>query len=229
MIKSRTSLKLPGSESGAYIDDPLALGSAVLTKLRTQYMGLTYPFAVFGRRVSIHYSADIRRSSCNRICIGDSVYIAAQTWLNIPEPALGAPPAIIVGNGCRIGRRCMISAKTRVQLGEDVLLGPSVLITDHSHEFSNPNMPIHMQGLTAGGSVYIEKNCWLGHGSVVVGASGDVIIGQNSVIGANSVVTQSVPQFSVVVGSPARVIRHFDPASGNWVKGRTVRDVTDEA
>jgi acetyltransferase-like isoleucine patch superfamily enzyme len=123
----------------------------------------------------------------------------------------------------------MISAKNRVQLGDDVLLGPSVLITDHSHEFSNPNMPIHLQGMTAGGSVYIEKNCWLGHGSAVVGASSDVIIGQNSVIGANSVVTQSVPPYSIVVGSPARVIRQFDPASGNWVKRRTVRDSTHKA
>ncbi len=62
-------------------------------------------------------------------------------------------PVIIVGNGCKIGRRCMISAKNEVLLEANVLLGPSVLITDHSHEFYNLDLPIHAQGLTKGGKV----------------------------------------------------------------------------
>jgi acetyltransferase-like isoleucine patch superfamily enzyme len=207
-------------------EDPLSLFGALLTKVRTIWMQRTYPFAGFGRGVSIHYSCDIRRSAASRIQIGNSVYIAPGTWLNIPEPAVGAPAAIIIENGCKIGRRSMISARNRVRLEEDVLFGPSVLITDHSHEFSNPDLPIHAQGLTDGGTVLIERNCWLGHGAAVICTSGDLSVGRNSIIGANAVVTRSVPPFSVVTGNPACVVRRYDPRSGKWVKGGDLPDTS---
>lgn len=201
-----------------HAEDPLSWFGALLTKIRTIWMGLTYPFAKFGKRVSIHHTCDIRRSAASRIQIGDSVYIAPHTWLNIPEPSADAPPALILGNGCKIGRRCMFSAKNLVHLEEDVLLGPAVLITDHSHRFSNLEMPIHAQGLSTGGRVRIERNCWLGHGAVIVCTSGELVVGRNSVIGANTVLTGSVPPFSVVAGNPGRMIKRYDPASAKWVK-----------
>jgi abequosyltransferase len=205
-----------GSET--FADDPLSIFSDLRTKVNTVWMHLTYPFAGFGRSVSIHHSCEIRRSSSNRIQIGDAVYIAPGTWLNVPEPGRG--PVIILGNGCRIGRRCMISAKNRVCLEEDILLGPSVLITDHSHQFSNLDLPIHAQGLTAGGTVRVERNCWLGHGAAIVCTSGDVVLGRNSIVGANSVVTRSIPPFSVVAGNPAKIVKRYDPELGKWVKER---------
>lgn len=206
------------SRTAAYAEDPLWLFGAALTKARTLWMRLTYPFARFGRGVSIHYSCDVRRSAANRIEIGDSVYIAPQTWLNIPELSNNAPVALIIENGCKIGRRCMVSARNLIRLDEDVLLGPSVLITDHSHQFSDLSMPIHAQGLTAGGTVRIERNCWLGYGAAIVCTSGELVIGRNSVIGANTVLTSSVPPFSVVVGNPGRIIKRYDPARASWVR-----------
>lgn len=209
-----------------FAEDPLSLFGALLTKARTVWMQRTFPFFGFGQGVSIHYSCDIRRSASSRIRIGDSVYIAPGAWLNIPEPAIDAPPAIILDSGCKIGRRCMISAKNRVHLEEDVMLGPSVLITDHSHEFSNPDFPIHEQGLTVGGTVLIERNCWLGHGAAIICSSGNLFVGRNSIIGAKSVVTHSVPPFSVVTGNPAKVIKQYDPESGEWIKRGSFRDTT---
>jgi abequosyltransferase len=207
------------SEKGFHNDDPLSLFSALLTKANTTWMRLTYPFAGFGRGVSIHYSCDVRRSISSRMKIGDNVYIAPGTWLNVPEFSPNAPPAIILGNGCKIGRRCMFSAKNLVHLEDDVMLGPSVLITDHSHEFSDIDTPIHAQGLTAGGTVRIERNCWLSHGVAIICGSGELVLGRNSVVGANAVVTRSVPPYSVVAGSPAKVVRRYDPDSRKWVKG----------
>jgi acetyltransferase-like isoleucine patch superfamily enzyme len=201
-----------------HAEDPLWWFGALLTKARTIWMSMTYPFARFGDGVSIHYTCDIRRSAASRIQIGDSVYIAPQTWLNIPEPSADAPATLILGNGCKIGRRCMFSAKNLVRLEENVLLGPSVLITDHSHQFSDPDMPIHAQGLTAGGTVRIERNCWLGYGAVIVCNTGELVVGRNSVVGANTVVTGSVPPFSVVAGNPARIIKRYDPALEEWLK-----------
>jgi len=212
-----------------FAEDPLSRFSAILTKLRTIWIGLTYPFAGFGRKVSIHYSCDIRRSASNRIRIGDSVYVAEGTWLNVPEPAIGQPPSIILEDGCKIGRRCMISAKNLVHLAPNVMLGPSVMITDHSHQFSNPEVPIHAQGLTVGGTVFIEQNCWLGHGAAIVCTSGDLVIGRNSVIGANSVVTQSVPPFSIVVGSPAKLVKRYDPDSREWIRHGVPRSIPERS
>jgi abequosyltransferase len=205
-----------------YAEDPFSILGAAWTKARTLWMGWTYPFAEFGSGVSIHYSCDLRRSAANRIRIGGSVYIAPQAWLNIPEPEVNAEPALILGPGCKIGRRCMISAKNLVHLEADVLLGPSVLITDHSHQFSDLEMPIHAQGLTAGGTVRIERNCWLGHGAAIVCTSGDLVVGRNSVIGANCVLTRSVPPFCVVAGSPARIVKQYDPGTRKWISGRAI-------
>ena len=199
-------------------EDLLVLFSRFLTKANTTWMRLTYPFAGFGKGVSIQYSCDVPRSVSNRMQIGDSVYIAAGTWLTVPERAVGGATVISLGNGCKVGRRCMISAKNRVELEEDVLLGPSVLITDHSHEFSDINAPIHEQGLTAGGTVRIERNCWLGYGAAVICVSGELVIGRNSVVGANAVVTRSVPPFSIVAGNPAKVVRRYDPEARKWCK-----------
>ena len=179
---------------------------------------MTYPFAGFGNGVSIHYNCDLRRSVANRVRIGDDVYIAPGVWLNIPEFAAGRPPALVLGNGCKIGRRCMFSARNLVELGEDVLFGPSVLVTDHSHEYSDIGKPIYRQGLTLGGTVRIEQNCWLSHGAAVICASGELVVGRNSIVGANAVVTKSVPPYSVVAGNPAKVVRRYDPQSGDWVR-----------
>ena len=177
---------------------------------------MTYPFVEFGEPVSIHYSCDLRRSAASRIRIGDSVFIAQDAWLNIPEISLPPSATLIIDNGCKIGRRCMFSAKNKIHVEADVLFGPGVVVTDHSHAFADVDVPIHAQGLTAGGTVLIERNCWLGFGAAVIATSGEVVIGRNSVIGANSVVTRSVPPFSVVVGNPARIVRRFDSVTRQW-------------
>lgn len=88
---------------------------------------------------------------------------------------------------------------------------------DHAHQFSDINLPIHAQGLTEGGTIVIEKNCWIGYGATVLCGKGELRIGRNTVIGAHSIVRESVPPYSVVVGSPARVVRQFDPAKGEWM------------
>lgn len=210
------------SPSGARLTppqpDPFSLLPRLAAKVHTEWLRATYPFHAFGQGVSIEYSAEISRAAACDIAIGNGVTIGKQVWLNVARDEASRSPAISLGGGCRIGRRSTISARKCIILENDVLLAPAVLLMDHNHEYSNVNTPIHAQGVTAGGSIRIGKNCWLGYGAVIFCASGELTIGQNSVVGANSVVTKSVPPFSVVAGVPARIVKRYDESIGQWVR-----------
>src|SRR6185437_13558187 len=160
------------------------------TKLHTYWLKASFPFGHFGEGVSIHHSCEIERRDAAAMSVGDHVYIAADAWLNVEDGARTDKPAILLGERCKIGRRSVISAKNQILLEADVLLAPSVLIMDHNHEYSDPDLPIHAQGTTAGGRIVIGRNSWLGYGSVIFCSRNTLELGHNCVVGAHSVVTR---------------------------------------
>jgi acetyltransferase-like isoleucine patch superfamily enzyme len=207
-------------ESLTTAEDPLRLFLRIATWLNVFWLRTTYPFAAFGRQTSVSSSCDIRRATSRFVSLGDDVYLAPEVWLNVVSGSSGAELKIVLGPGCKIGRRSTISSRNQIILEADVLLAPSVLIMDHNHEFSNTALPIYAQGVTEGGKITIGRNCWLGYGAVVVCNHGELTLGRNSVVGANAVVTQSFPPFSVVAGNPAKLIKTYDPLARKWIKVR---------
>ena len=112
-----------------------------------------------------------------------------------------------IGRGSEIGERCRISIANSLEIGEKVLLSPNVYITDCDHESRNIDVPVIEQGIVQKGqAVSIGDGSYIGINTVIVG---NVKIGKHCVIGANSVVTKDVPDYSVAVGIPARVIKNI--------------------
>jgi acetyltransferase-like isoleucine patch superfamily enzyme len=200
-------------------EDPLSWINRILNKFRSQWMLRTYPFLSVGSNFCVHYSCDLKRSIAPYIKIGNSVLLDRDVWINIPVAPASSEPVIQLDEGCKVGRRCVISARNRIHFERNVVFAPSVLVMDHNHAFEDVNVPIKRQGITAGGTIRIEEGCWIGFGAAIVCGKGELVIGKNSVIGANAVVSRSIPPNSVVTGNPARVVKQFDQAKGEWVLG----------
>ena len=148
------------------------------------------------------------------IGIGDGTFIQRGGWLYCCGIE-GKPAVLAIGSGCVFGYNNHITAVREVRIGDDVLTANNVYISDNVHGYEDITTPIMQQPVIFKQPVSIGSGTWLGENVCIVGAS----VGRNCVIGANAVVTKDVPDYSVAVGSPARVIKHFDQTRGAWVAG----------
>jgi galactoside O-acetyltransferase len=115
-----------------------------------------------------------------------------------------------IGDRCYVGPNAVMGAGGPIVIGNHVQMGPNVTITAENHVFSDSSRRIDEQGVNHLG-IHIEDDCWLGGGVTVLDG---VRIGHGSVIGAGSVVTKSIPPYSVAIGVPARVVRsRINPTS----------------
>ena len=194
-------------------EDPLGLIPMAATKLYSLWVSATYPFSSLGQNLSIHYSCLLRRGTAPRIKLGRSVAIKKDTWFNVIDDSI-KEVNIIIDDNCSISTRSVISAKNCIHLESDVVLAPSVLIMDHNHAFEDVTRPISLQGTTEGGRIRIGRGTYIGYGAAVICNRGELDIGAHCVVEANSVVTHSVPPYSLVAGNPARIVRQLDPQLG---------------
>ena len=204
----------------AGFEDPIWLIPRILTKLNSMWVRMCYPFGAIGRGVSIHFTCELRNTGLMEI--GDFVTIHKDTWLHAHPAASDAnAPVLTIGDHCFIARRCHIAAANHIEIGAHVLFAAGVLVQDHGHSFRDIHVPIREQKPASGGRISIGEGCWIGHGAAIICDSGELALGRNCVIGANAVVTKSAPDYSVLSGNPARIVKQFDPAKGDWVLGST--------
>ena len=116
------------------------------------------------------------------------------------------PHNVIIGSDTRINHNTLITGghdKAKVIIGNKVLIGPNVCFFASNHNYELLDIPIRDQGYYEA-DIVVEDDVWIGAGCVVTAG---VTIGKGSIIGSGSVVTRSIPPYSVAVGSPAKVIK----------------------
>lgn len=132
--------------------------------------------------------------------------------------------ALVIGDRCVLGARTTITAHERIEIGDAVFFGQAVFVTDSSHGYQDPGLPIGKQ-LGAHQPVSIGSGTWVGHGAVILPGAR---LGRNVVVAAGAVVRGEIEDFAVVAGNPARVVRRLEPRVG-WVGAADVRPVVDQA
>lgn len=137
--------------------------------------------------------------------IGDDSVIMHGTILHVFNFRDLPHAGITIGKRCFIGERSVIRGQGGVRIGNDVLLAPHVQILAIDHVVATSRVPIMEQGIRGEGIV-IEDGAWLGAGSIITDG---VRVGRNAVVGAGAVVTRDVPDGTVAVGVPARVVREI--------------------
>lgn len=187
------------------------------------------PSTALSRRRNTKPDALIDRSvqilGWDSVSIGHHVIISEGCWLNVNCKS-DDTPRIRIGGHSLIGRRNTISSGALISLGEYTLTGPDCSIIGSDHRYDDPMRPYISTGNTCSAIIVVEPNCWLGAGVTVLG---DVTIGRGSIIGAKSVVTKSIPPFSIAVGNPARVLKRFDAIARRWVAAAVFTQAMEEA
>lgn len=130
------------------------------------------------------------------IRFGNDAFIAHRSTLT----AQGGK--ILIGEHVHISRNSYINGIGDVEIGEDSILGPNVVLISGNHSFDNSNLPIRLQGEQRA-KIRIENDVWL---SANVCVMPGITIGKGAVIGAGAVVTKDVPPYTIAVGIPAKVV-----------------------
>ena len=172
-------------------------------------------FARFGAGSMIAFPPTVVYGE-QRIEIGSGTTIGPLASISAGMPSQmydAGAPIITIGDRCMLGKGIGIVGHERIEIGDDIWTGHYVYITDQNHGYEDVELPIGVQMWT-NEPVYIGSGSWLGHGSIVLPGAR---LGRNVVVAGGAVVTAGeVPDFSIVAGVPAKVVRRYEPGSG-WV------------
>ena len=155
--------------------------------------------------------------------MGRSVSIFGGLWLEALQTYKGQSfdPKISVGDRVAFSKDVHISCIDRIYIGNGVLFGSHVYVSDHNHgryagdHQSNPDEPPAERELALGGAVIIGDNVWIGDNVVIVGPTR---IGAGTIVAANSIVKGDIPSFMMIAGAPAKPIKQFDSSKKVWSK-----------
>ena len=148
----------------------------------------------------------------SRIAIGSKT----QFFRNVRLEAVGASPEVqlTIGDGVTLQAGCHIGAALGVEIHYGSVLASGVYVTDHDHDYRDPQRGYFGTGELLAAPVRIGPKAWIGERAIILKG---VTVGEGAIIGAASVVNHDVPPYSIAVGVPAKVIRRFDFDLGVWI------------
>lgn len=155
----------------------------------------------------------LQLDGCKNIFVGN-VSIGYKVWLAAMPLTDANMCRLVIKDGCRIGNFNHIYATGEAIIEKNVLTADKVYISDNLHCYEDIALPIHQQPIKQNDHVIIGEDSWLGENVCVIGAS----VGKHCVVGSNSVVTKDIPDYSVAVGIPAKVIKQYCFEQNKWVK-----------
>ncbi len=169
----------------------------------------SWSFKKFGKRSTLSFP--FRVNGAKYITIGNKVHISERSWI-FAYKRIGNDPQINIHDGTYIGRSTHIVSVSGITIQQNVLISDKVYLSDNLHEYKNIELPIKSQKILDKGPISIGENTWIGENVCVIGSS----IGKHCVIGSNSVVLSNIPDYSVAVGSPAKVIKRYNQITKDW-------------
>ena len=144
---------------------------------------------------------------------GATLRIGRWAWIGDGSKIRVHEGEVSIGAKTVMGQECTISAYQHVEIGRECIVADRVMLIDFDHGVVEVERPIRLQGIYKR-DVRVGHNVWIGYGACILRG---VTVGDNSIVGTNTVVTRDVPENAVVGGSPARAIRMRDaPQQLRW-------------
>lgn len=156
-----------------------------------------------GKNVIIEDNVYINALGKDGIIIGNDVTIQRNSILIVTGVIQNIGKGIIIHDNVGINSGAYLGGQGGITIGRNVIIGPGVNIFSENHVFEDVNQLIKKQGESRM-EVHIQEDCWIGSGSTILAG---VTIGKGSVVAAGAVVNKSFPEFSVIGGVPAKLIK----------------------
>lgn len=164
--------------------------------------------------------------------VGKNVHIGPGSLLvaqdSYPSPEMQNPdhpietrqrmqPTVVIGDRVTATGGLTLSCMDRIVIEDDVLFAGNIIVMDNQHGFQNADQPYKYQPIRRIAPVVVGRGSWIAQNVVIMPG---VSIGELSIIGANSVVTQSIPARCIAFGNPARVVKRWDEQSRTWIAAK---------
>ena len=163
----------------------------------------------------VYFGKNVRIVNPQYVDMGGQVFIDDDVELCVNQTMPGVTPKLLIGNRVHFGKMNRIGCDNKIVIEDDVLFAPHVHISDRNHGFEDINTPISRQKVVSKGAVVIGAETWLGFGCQVMSG---VKIGRHCVIAAGAIVVKDVPDYSVVGGNPAKILKKYNQITNKWEK-----------
>lgn len=170
-------------------------------------------YASFGSESRI-YRPLIHDKYRNHVSIGKDTVIGKYSRIQCYPNENMVIGRLKIGDGCRIGNRCSFLCGGDITIGNGVLMASDILISSENHSMNPESQEWYMSQPLQCERIDIKDGCWIGEKVCILPG---VSIGTKSVIGAGSIVTKSIPDYSIAVGNPAKVIKKYDFEKHMWI------------